>query len=102
MNRQALIRAIYYDTDIPQSDIARVLDCLQCYLIHSLVRGIPVSIQGFGRFYLHYSPSRVGRNFRTGDKIQIPESRTVRFRPGSQLRQYLRLPPGTPLFNEDW
>lgn len=102
LNRRALIKAIHEETDIPQDDIARVLNCLQTHMIHSLVRGIDVSIRGFGRFRVQHCAERMAQNISTGTRMPIPPCKAVRFRPSGELRRYLKLPPGTPPFNDDY
>ncbi len=48
---------------------------------------------GFGTFTKKRRPERSGRNPRTGEEIVIPESVTVAFQPGQELKAHLNQGP---------
>ncbi|WP_422667229.1 integration host factor subunit beta [Buchnera aphidicola] len=52
----------------------------------ALAKGKRIDIRGFGSFSLHYRASRIGRNPKTGKKIQLIEKYVPYFKPGKQLR----------------
>ncbi len=45
-----------------------------------------VEIRGFGSFNLNYRPARIGRNPKTGDKVNVPEKYVPHFKAGKELR----------------
>ena len=45
-----------------------------------------VQLVGFGTFEMKTHPARQGRNPRTGEPIQIPESRSLAFKPSANRR----------------
>ena len=47
------------------------------------------SYPGFGTFKIKHRKARVGRNPRTNEKIQIPASKTVGFKPAPKLKDSL-------------
>ena len=49
-----------------------------------------VSIHGFGVFKTEERAARKGRNPRTGEDIDIPARRVVKFVPGKALREYVQ------------
>ena len=53
----------------------------------TVVLGGRVEIRGFGTFGLRRRKSRVGRNPKTGDQVDVPERYVPFFRPGSVLRK---------------
>lgn len=53
----------------------------------AISRGGRVEIRGFGSFSLNYRPPRIGRNPRTGERVNIPEKWTPHFKPGKELRE---------------
>jgi len=55
----------------------------------SLKEGGAVSISGFGSFKVIDRKARKGRNPRTGENIQIPASKAVKFTPGKSLKENL-------------
>ena len=62
--------------------VNQVLDTLQ----RDIVKHHSLKIQGFGVFEVVDVPARQGRNPRTGESIPIPAHKTVKFRPGKELR----------------
>jgi len=48
-----------------------------------------VAISGFGSFKVVHRKARKGRNPRTGEDIQIPASKAVKFTPGKALKESL-------------
>ena len=55
----------------------------------TLKKGDSVSISGFGSFKVVERKARKGRNPRTGEDIQIPASKVVKFTPGKTLKESL-------------
>ena len=53
----------------------------------SLVRGDRIEIRGFGSFALNYRPPRLGRNPKSGEKVQVPEKYVPHFKAGKELRE---------------
>lgn len=53
----------------------------------SLALGDRIEIRGFGSFALSYRPPRVGRNPKSGDKVQVPEKFVPHFKAGKELRE---------------
>ena len=52
----------------------------------SLARGQRIEIRGFGSFGLNYRPPRVGRNPKSGEKVQVPEKHVPHFKAVKELR----------------
>ncbi|MBK6868518.1 MAG: integration host factor subunit beta [Burkholderiales bacterium] len=59
----------------------------------ALVRGHRIEIRGFGSFSINRRPPRMGRNPRTGERVQIPERRVPHFKPGKALREAVGAEP---------
>ncbi|MCI1709780.1 MAG: integration host factor subunit beta [Chiayiivirga sp.] len=53
----------------------------------SLSGGDRIEIRGFGSFSLHFRPSRIGRNPKTGDSVALPGKHVPHFKPGKELRE---------------
>ena len=45
-----------------------------------------IEIRGFGSFNLNYRPARIGRNPKTGDKVNVPEKYVPHFKAGKELK----------------
>jgi integration host factor subunit beta len=53
----------------------------------ALTRGDRIEIRGFGSFALNYRPPRIGRNPKSGEKVQVPEKYVPHFKAGKELRE---------------
>lgn len=63
--------------------VKMVLDAMSA----ALVRGDRIEIRGFGSFALNYRPPRVGRNPKSGERVQVPEKYVPHFKAGKELRE---------------
>jgi len=66
-----------------ESAVKTILDAMS----DALVRGNRIEIRGFGSFSVSRRPPRVGRNPRSGERVQVPEKRVPHFKPGKALRE---------------
>ncbi|OHC69959.1 MAG: integration host factor subunit beta [Rhodocyclales bacterium RIFCSPLOWO2_02_FULL_63_24] len=69
--------------------VKMILDALTA----ALVRSDRIEIRGFGSFALNYRPPRVGRNPKSGDKVQVPEKYVPHFKAGKELRERVDFRP---------
>lgn len=65
-----------------QESVAAILDSIS----QSLSNGSRVEIRGFGSFSLNHRPPRLGRNPKTGQRVEVPEKYVPHFRAGKELR----------------
>jgi len=56
-------------------------------MAQSLANGQRIEIRGFGSFDLNYRPPRVGRNPKSGDKVQVPAKYVPHFKAGKEMRE---------------
>ena len=57
----------------------------------TLQNGDRIEIRGFGSFSLHYRAPRVGRNPKTGDKVELTGKYVPHFKPGKELRERVNI-----------
>ena len=55
-------------------------------IAQSLEEGNRIEVRGFGSFSLHHRQPRVGRNPKTGEKVQVAAKAVPHFKPGKALR----------------
>jgi integration host factor subunit beta len=53
----------------------------------TLTTGGRIEIRGFGSFALNYRPPRLGRNPKSGDKVEVPAKYVPHFKAGKELRE---------------
>jgi integration host factor subunit beta len=52
-----------------------------------LTQGHRIEIRGFGSFALSYRPPRIGRNPKSGDRVQVPAKHVPHFKAGKEMRE---------------
>jgi len=52
----------------------------------AMQRGERIELRGFGVFQVKPRKKGIGRNPRTGREVKIPPGKTIRFKPGKNLR----------------
>jgi len=90
VNKTDLIDKLADSTSLSKADAGRAIDALfdvnKGIIAGTLKSGSKVQITGFGTFETRQRGARMGRNPRTGDKIQIPASVSPAFRAGKGLK----------------
>lgn len=56
-------------------------------MAEALSNGDRIEIRGFGSFALNYRPPRLGRNPKSGEKVNVPEKWVPHFKAGKELRE---------------
>ena len=62
--------------------VKTILDAMS----NSLMKKQRIEIRGFGSFSLNYRPPRIGRNPKSGEKVDVPEKFVPHFKAGKELR----------------
>jgi|TARA_B110000444_G_C18781113_1_gene567476 integration host factor subunit beta len=62
--------------------VKTILDAMS----NSLMKKQRIEIRGFGSFSLNYRPPRIGRNPKSGEKVNVPEKYVPHFKAGKELR----------------
>ncbi len=52
----------------------------------AMARGDRIELRGFGVFNVKPRKTGIGRNPRTGEEVNIPSGKAVRFKPGKELQ----------------
>jgi DNA-binding protein HU-beta len=86
VNKMDLIAAVADQSDLPKAKAAEVVDAVFAAIETALKRKEEVRLVGFGSFATASRKASTGRNPRTGETIEIPESTSVRFKPGKALK----------------
>ncbi len=84
--RQELLAAVADKTGLPRPKAGAALDAVLETIAARLKEGQEVRLQGFGVFVVTERKAGKGRDPRTGAEIDIPRSKSVRFRPLKSLR----------------
>ena len=72
MTKADLVRVISAETGIIRKDVALAVDAFLDSVKDSMKEGKHIEIRGFGTFKLKERKSRIGRNPKTDEKVEVP------------------------------
>ena len=91
INKKELIEIIANEQDqLPYKDIELSVKTIIESMIDSLTKGKRIEIRGFGSFSLRYRKSRMGRNPKSGESVNIDERYVPHFKPGKDLKEKVK------------
>jgi len=67
-------------------DVELALNCVLEQMADALVHGERIEIRGFGSFDCRHRPSRIARNPKSGESVNLPAKVAVHFKPGKKMR----------------
>ena len=86
-NRKLLLAEVMEKTGLPRAKALAAVEAVFESASNALKSGKEVRLVGFGNFIITERKASKGRDPRSGEEIDIAESKSVRFRPSKQLRQ---------------
>ena len=89
MTKSDLIERLAGKAVLPRPRAEELLDFLLNDVTEALKKGEKVNISGFGTFTVSNRKARTGRNPKTGEPIEIPASRSAKFKAGKTLKEAL-------------
>lgn len=90
MIRSELIQMIADENPhLYQRDVERIVNTVFEEMTDAMARGDRVELRGFGAFSVKQRDARLGRNPRTGEKVEVEEKHVPFFKTGKLLRDRL-------------
>jgi len=90
MNKAELVEAVQKSLSSSKADAERAVVAVIDSVKGGLKKGKPVQLIGFGTFKVVNRKARLGVNPKTGEKIKIKASKTVKFSVGKDLKSKLK------------
>ena len=90
MNKAQLIELIAEKSRTPKNQTETILDATIEVIREALRDGKEVKLVGFGTFSKTTRKSRTGRNPKTGVAVKIPSTHVPRFKPGKDLKDFIK------------
>jgi len=87
VNKNDLIAKVADIASLSKADAAKAADAVLDSITGALKKGGEVRLVGFGTFHVTNRRATVGRNPRTGEKIQIKASKLPKFKAGKALKE---------------
>jgi DNA-binding protein HU-beta len=92
MNKQELIDAAAQNVEANKTHIGDTIDALIAAITQEVVKGGTVQLIGFGSFSSGQRAARTGRNPKTGEALNIPAAKTVKFSAGKAFKDAVNAP----------
>jgi integration host factor subunit beta len=89
MTKAELVERVARDTLLTKKHAELVVNTVFDSIVESLKDGDKIELRGFGSFRIRHRGPRIGRNPKTGDRVQVPPKRIPYFKPGKDLRELL-------------
>src|SRR5580765_6710172 len=89
MTKADLVEEVSRVTELTRKDSEVIVDQLFDSVIKALKSGDKLAVRGFGSFRVRQRNARVGRNPKTGEKVEVPAKRVPYFKPGKELKDLI-------------
>jgi integration host factor subunit beta len=90
VTKRELVQRIAEKTGVQQISAKEVIQSFLDEIIAELAKGNRLEFRDFGVFEPKSKAHRVARNPRTGDKVEVPEKTTVKFKVGRLMKKRIQ------------
>ena len=92
MTKAELVEKVTALGDLTRRDGEVIVDAMFEAVIGALRAGDKIEIRGFGSFRTRQRKPRIGRNPKTGARVDVPAKRVPFFKPSKELRDMMNPP----------
>jgi integration host factor subunit beta len=89
MTKADLVDKVTALGDLTRRDGEVIVDTLFEAVIGALKGGDKIEIRGFGSFRTRQRRGRIGRNPKTGEKVDVPAKKIPFFKPSKELKDFV-------------
>ncbi len=93
MTKAELIEDVSRAVEMSRKDSEVIVETIFESIVKSLRTGDKIEIRGFGSFRTRQRKARVGRNPKTGARVDVPAKKIPYFKPSKELKDLVN---GTP------
>lgn len=86
MTKADLIEEVSRVVEMTRKDSEVIVEAVFDSIVRALRGGDKIEIRGFGSFRTRERQSRIGRNPKTGDRVEVPAKRIPYFKPSKELK----------------
>ena len=86
MTKADLIEEVSRLAELTRKDSEMIVETVFDSIVRSLRAGDKIEIRGFGSFRTRQRKPRVGRNPKTGERVDVPSKKIPFFKPSKELR----------------
>jgi len=89
MTKADLVEEVTRVTEIPRKEAETAVETIFESIIHALQTGEKIEIRGFGSFRTRQRQGRIGRNPKTGARVEVPLKLIPFFKPSKELKDFV-------------
>src|SRR3989440_9724562 len=89
LTKADLIEEVLRITELPRKESETIVEIIFDSIIKSLQQGQKIEIGGLGGFRTGERGGRVGRNPKTGAKVEVPAKKIPFFKPSKELKDFV-------------
>ena len=89
MTKADLIEEVSRLAELTRKDSEIIVETIFDSVVRSLRVGDKIEIRGFGSFRTRQRKSRVGRNPKTGARVEVPAKKIPYFKPSKELKDLI-------------
>jgi|SRR5580704_16381905 integration host factor subunit beta len=89
LTKADLIEEVLRITELPRKESETIVETIFDSIIESIQKGDKIEIRGFGSFRTRQRRGRVGRNPKTGEKVEVPPKKIPFFKPSKELKDFV-------------
>lgn len=89
MTKAELVEEVAKTTQLTKKHAELIVNTVFESIVTSLKDGDKIELRGFGSFRIRNRGPRIGRNPKTGDRVDVPPKRIPYFKPGKELKELL-------------
>jgi integration host factor subunit beta len=89
LTKADLIEEVLNITELPRKESETIVETIFDSIIGALQKGEKIEIRGFGSFRTRQRRGRVGRNPKTGEKVEVPAKKIPFFKPSKELKDFV-------------
>ncbi|HKE06764.1 MAG TPA: HU family DNA-binding protein [Candidatus Acidoferrum sp.] len=89
LTKADLIEEVLRVTELPRKESETIVETIFESIIDALQKGDKIEIRGFGSFRTRQRRGRIGRNPKTGEKVEVPAKKIPFFKPSKELKDFV-------------
>ncbi|QMI88255.1 HU family DNA-binding protein [Bacillus velezensis] len=90
MNKTEFVGEVAEKLGVTKKEATPKVEAVFNVIIEALTKGESIKIPGVGTFEVRERAARKGRNIQTGEEIEIPASKVVKFKPAKALKDAVK------------
>ena len=96
MTRAELVEHVTKISELSKKHAEIIVNTVFDSIIEALKNDEKIELRGFGSFRIRKRHSRVGRNPKTGARVEVPAKKIPYFKPGKELKELINSDDGQP------